>query len=609
MGAGVEQYRAFIANSAEGIWRCGVEKPIPTHLSEDDQLDAIYRLVYMAECNDAMARMYGFERGAEMIGARLGDLLPRDEPKNVEYLRAFIRAGYRLTDVESVERDRDGRQKHFANSLVGIVEDGAILGAWGTQRDLTRQKALERELARSEAHYRLLLDVAVDGVLFIDTDDRMTYVNPSMARMLEYDSPDDLRGRSLFDIFFEGDIPAARRRREMRRQGVSEQYEVRLRRRGGSECWVLASVIVMQDPQTGEYSGTYAMSVDITERKLTQIERERAAEANLRLVSELREANERQRERLRASEEPFRLLVEQVRDYAIFMLDPEGRVATWNAGAERFNGYQASEIVGKHFSCFYTPEDIARRHPWAELEAASHDGRYEEEGWRVRKDGSTFWASVVITALRGESGDLRGFAKVTRDITERRDRDQERAAARAAEQQRRFLKDVLQSVTQGRLVLCDDGTELPAPLGADSPEGSIALTAKSLKLVRARVSEIAAACGLTPGRAQDLVTAASECAMNAVQHAGGGTARVRGDAASGIVQVWVEDRGAGINLKDLPRATLERGFSTGGSGFGHGFWLMLQTCDRIYLLTGPDGTTIVLEQARAMPQPQWLAAP
>jgi PAS domain S-box-containing protein len=118
--------------------------------------------------------------------------------------------------------------------------------------------------------------------------------------------------------------------------------------------------------------------------------------------------------------EQLALLVESVQDYAIFMLDPEGVVATWNRGAERIKGYRADEIIGRHFSTFYTPESMARDHPAHELEVAVEVGRFEEEGWRVRKDGSRFWASVVITALFDKDGRHVGFGKVTRDLTERR---------------------------------------------------------------------------------------------------------------------------------------------------------------------------------------------
>ena len=120
------------------------------------------------------------------------------------------------------------------------------------------------------------------------------------------------------------------------------------------------------------------------------------------------------------SESSFRLLVQSVKDYAIIMLDPEGNVASWNEGAQKFKGYRAEEIVGKNFSIFYTPEDIARGKPAQELKIAADQGRFEDEGWRVRKDGSKFWANVTITALRDPDGSRRGFGKVTRDLTERK---------------------------------------------------------------------------------------------------------------------------------------------------------------------------------------------
>jgi PAS domain S-box-containing protein len=130
-------------------------------------------------------------------------------------------------------------------------------------------------------------------------------------------------------------------------------------------------------------------------------------------------------EALRQNEERFRLLVDGVKDYAIFMLDPDGKVASWNEGAHRINGYRQQEILGRHFSVFYPEEDLERSKPERELEIAQEKGTYEEEGWRVRKDGSRFWASVLITALWDEAGGLRGFAKVTRDITERKQAEEE----------------------------------------------------------------------------------------------------------------------------------------------------------------------------------------
>ncbi len=124
------------------------------------------------------------------------------------------------------------------------------------------------------------------------------------------------------------------------------------------------------------------------------------------------------------AEHQFELLVASVKDYAIFMLDPSGHVRSWNAGAQHIKGYLANEVIGKHMSIFYSPEDVARGRPKTLLAAALAQGRVEDEGWRVRKDGSHFWADVVITALRDSNGTLQGFGKVTRDLTARRDAEE-----------------------------------------------------------------------------------------------------------------------------------------------------------------------------------------
>jgi len=165
----------------------------------------------------------------------------------------------------------------------------------------------------------------------------------------------------------------------------------------------------------------------------------------------------RQEASLRASEERFRLLVEGVKDYAILMLDPDGRVASWNAGAQRIKGYRADEIVGGHFSRFYPAQDIERGIPQLHLDRASTDGRCEVEGWRVRKDGSTFWANVVFTAIRDPAGNARGFAKLTRDLTERRQVEETLTKAKGAAEKANLAKsDFLSSMSH----------ELRSPLNA-----------------------------------------------------------------------------------------------------------------------------------------------
>ena len=130
-----ERYRSFIQRSTEGIWRLELSAPVPIDLPEEEQIARFYRDGYLAECNDAMARMYGYREARELVGRRLDELLVPTDPANQEYLLAFVRSGYRVTDGESHERDRDGNIKYFLNNLIGIVEHDQILRAWGTQRE------------------------------------------------------------------------------------------------------------------------------------------------------------------------------------------------------------------------------------------------------------------------------------------------------------------------------------------------------------------------------------------------------------------------------------------------------------------------------------------
>ena len=145
----------------------------------------------------------------------------------------------------------------------------------------------------------------------------------------------------------------------------------------------------------------------------------------------------------------YRILVEAVTDYAIYMLDPDGIVSSWNAGAQRFKGYTASEIIGEHFSRFYTEEDRRAGLPARSLDIAAREGRFESEGWRVRKDGTRFWASVVVDAIRSQDGELLGFAKVTRDLTERKAAE---ALLRRSEEQFKLL---VQGVTDYAIYMLD----------------------------------------------------------------------------------------------------------------------------------------------------------
>src|SRR5215208_4325349 len=171
-------------------------------------------------------------------------------------------------------------------------------------------------------------------------------------------------------------------------------------------------------------------------------------------------------------EQRFRLLVEAVTDYAIYMLDPHGTVTSWNAGAQRFKGYTPDEIIGQHFSRFYTEEDRQTNLPRRALETAAREGRFEQEGWRVRKDGTRFWAHVVIDPIRDEQGTLIGFAKITRDVSERKKAQEALEATRTALFQSQKMETVGRDRTRLQQPACgrDWQSRTPAQTSARGPE-------------------------------------------------------------------------------------------------------------------------------------------
>jgi PAS domain S-box-containing protein len=264
-------------------------------------------------------------------------------------------------------------------------------------RELAERKRAQEALGKSEKWFSTTLGSIGDAVIATDMSGAVTFMN-SVAQSLTGWSPDDARGKSMELVFNIVNRDT--------RQPVENPVKKVVRER---KIVGLANHTVLISKNGGEFHIEDSAAPIVTD-----------SGEDIGVVLVFRDATELKRagEELRQSQERSQLMVENVADYAILMLDQEGRVVSWNAGAQRIKGYCAEEILGQHFSQFYPREDVERGKPQHELEVAAAEGRLVNEGWRVRKDGSTFWANVVITALRDESGSLRGFGKVTRDMTE-----------------------------------------------------------------------------------------------------------------------------------------------------------------------------------------------
>ena len=266
------------------------------------------------------------------------------------------------------------------------------------------------EASQSKAgRYRMLIDAITDYAIYmLDPDGTVTSWNPGARRFKGYEES-EIVGENFSRFYTEEDRKTGLPQRALetaRREGKFEQEGWRVRK-DGTRFWAYVVIDPIRDSD-GKLIGFAKITRDLTERS--------KAEAHLR-----------------ESQEQFRRLVQGVTDYAIYMLSPDGYVSSWNSGAQRIKGYTPEEIIGQHFSRFYTDEDQQAGLPSQTLEIATREGRFEREGWRVRKDGTQFFAHVVVDAIHNPDGSLLGFAKITRDITERM------KAARALEEAREVL--------------------------------------------------------------------------------------------------------------------------------------------------------------------------
>ncbi len=284
---------------------------------------------------------------------------------------------------------------------------------------------LDKQRTKHEAdQLRLLVHGTTEYAIFmLDPDGRVVTWNAGAERFKGYKA-DEIIGEHFTKFYPQEAIDRGWPAHELKvstAEGRFEDEGWRVRK-DGTQFWANVVITALRDAQ-GHLRGFSKVTRDLSERKKAE-------------------------EALRRSEERFRLLVEGAKDYAIFLLDPQGHVASWNPGAERIKQYKADEIIGQHFSRFYPQEALDRGWPAHELKVAKAEGRFEDEGWRVRKDGTQFWANVVITALHDEAGTFRGFSKITRDLTERKKSEEnarrlveEATARRVAEENARLIQE------------------------------------------------------------------------------------------------------------------------------------------------------------------------
>ncbi|MGE7472259.1 PAS domain S-box protein [Bosea sp. NPDC003192] len=460
--------------------------------------------------------------------------------------------------------------------------------------------------------YRLLVESVTDYAIYmLDPQGTVISWNPGARRFKGYEDH-EIIGQSFSRFYTEEDRAAGLPERALSQAAEMGRFESEgwRVRKDGTRFWANAVIDPILNPASGRVLGYAKVTRDLTERRQAD-------------------------EALRRSEEKFRLLVQGVTDYAIYMLDADGIVTNWNVGAERIKGYAPEEIIGRHFSLFYTPEDRESGEPQKALQAAIENGSLEKEGWRVRKNGEIFWASIVIDPILGDAGEIIGFAKVTRDLTERQKVQAELDAAREALFQAQKI-EALGQLTGGvahdfnnlltavlgslELVRRQIGDERQLNLIDNAIKGAsrgISLTQRMLSFARKQdlalqpvavdvlvaemgdllqrslgpliriATDFPADLAMAAADPNQLETAVLNLAVNARDAMpDGGTLRIRagneavgrghrtGLPAGDYIRLSVADTGSGMDAKTLAQAT-EPFFTTKGIGKGTGLGLSM----------------------------------
>ena len=406
--------------------RAGLPDPAPGILDPYRQLvDSVVDYAIFMLDTEGLVRTWnvGAERttgyaASEIVGRPLSTFYPLSLIETAERdLLEVERAGRH--EAHAWRMRKDGGSFWASTVITPLVAAGRHSGYAVVIHDLTARRRADEERGETELRLRLLVDSVDDYAIFLlDPRGNVATWNIGAQRIKGYRA-DEIIGRHFSTFYPAEDVAAGKCERELEVASTVGKFEEEgwRVRKDGTMFWASVVLTAVRD-ETGRLTGFGKVTRDLTERRASE-------------------------EALRGKERELRELIESIRDYAIFRLDPGGHVASWNPGAERIKGYTAEEIIGRHFSVFYAPEDTETGKWQRELADAARIGRFEDEGWRVRKDGSRFWANVIVSAVRNESGALVGFSKVTRDLTERKRMEAEQTARMAAEQASRTKDEFL----------------------------------------------------------------------------------------------------------------------------------------------------------------------
>lgn len=424
---------------------------------------------YISYSNPATTSLTGFSTN-ELLKKHLSVIYQNiDDAVKAEYELGLAFKKGRFAS-EGWKKKKDGTFFWAEIVLSPIYDELNEFAGYGCiLHDVTQRKHYELHLRQSEESFRLMVESVRDYAIFmLDATGHIMTWNEGAKRIKGYSSA-EIIGKHFSTFYTEEDLKSKKPERELViavQTGKYEEEGWRVRK-DGSVFWASVVITALFNEQN-KHIGFSKVTRDLTNRKMHE-------------------------EILRQSEERYRGLVEQVTDYEICMLDEKGRIMSWNEGARMIKGYTSEEILGKYFTIFYPQEDILNGKPAYELEVAKREGKYEEEGWRLRKDGSRFWASVVITAVYNSEGFLLGYSKVTRDLTERK---QAEKALRDSYERYRKLADELK-VTNDELSAANQELEQFTSIVSHDLQEPVRTIKSFLQLIEIKLNE---------GQFQDLHT-------------------------------------------------------------------------------------------------------